>query len=44
MSVAEAYAKSQFVVNSFSAEGELLEDTLLMPLRPETQPLVRWPH
>jgi hypothetical protein len=42
MPVAEAYAKSEVLVNYFSAEGELLEDILLMPLRPETQPLREW--
>jgi hypothetical protein len=42
MPIAEAWATSNVVVNYFSAEGELLEDILLMPLRPETQPLVRW--
>jgi hypothetical protein len=42
MPIAEAWATSDVLVNYFSAEGELLEDILLMPLRPETQPLVRW--
>ena len=42
MPIAEAWATSDVLVNYFSAEGELLEDILLLPLRPETQPLVRW--
>jgi hypothetical protein len=42
MAIAEAWATSEVLVNYFSAEGELLEDILLMPLRPETQPVARW--
>ena len=38
MPVAEAYATSEILVNYFSAEGELLEDILLMPARPKRNP------
>ena len=39
LGVAEAYTKATVLVNYYSAEGERIEDMLLMPLRPDAQPL-----
>jgi hypothetical protein len=37
--VAESYSKTDVLVNYYSAEGELIQDILLTPAKPDLQPL-----